>query len=86
MHTHGHIPSAFSRFQFSYSGMVKKEWLRAAFPLPLLTLTMGVMNSSRKPGTLRSEGQKWSSMLMMRLWGSEGGGGDGRYVTGDMGV
>lgn len=29
------------------------------------TLTIGVMNSSRKPGTLRSEGKKWSRKLMM---------------------
>ena len=65
-------PSSFSSFQTSYSGMVKNEISFFAFvtckqkvnddsserDARRLTLTIGVMNSRRKLGTLRSEGKK----------------------------
>ena len=47
-------PSSVSRFHASYSGMVKNE---TSF-LALVTLTMGVMNSTRKLGSLRSDGNQ----------------------------
>jgi hypothetical protein len=44
------------------------------------TLTMGVMNSWRKPGSLRREGQKWCSRLISRplMWLPDGARDGGR--------
>lgn len=47
-------PSCVSAFHASYSGIVKNE---SSF-LALVTLTMGVMNSTRKLGSLSSDGNQ----------------------------
>lgn len=47
-------PSCVSAFQASYSGIVKND---NSF-LALVTLTIGVMNSTRKFGTLSSDGNQ----------------------------
>jgi hypothetical protein len=47
-------PSSVSAFHASYSGIVKNE---ISF-LPFETLTIGVMNSTRKLGSLSSDGNQ----------------------------